>query len=247
MNVAIVTGASSGVGQGVTNELLSAGWKVYGLSRRQPEFKNDNFIWIKCDLSVGEFIPEALNEVQETKIDLLISNAGVAFNEFATEVTSQSYEDIFSVNVLAPMLIMKALSGKLEQSLIISISSVSDRLVEKDFALYCASKAANTKYFEALADELVNAKIITLLPDYIDTPMLRNLVDGDEFDWDAAIKVEDFVQMIMETINGKIDVVSSSNIIVVTDGLLDDLKSREKLFGYNVDTKKLININKQLS
>ena len=77
--------------------------------------------------------------------------------------------------------------------------------------------------------------------------MLRNLVDGDEFDWDAAIKVEDFVQMIMETINGKIDVVSSSNIIVVTDGLLDDLKSREKLFGYNVDTKKLININKQLS
>jgi NAD(P)-dependent dehydrogenase (short-subunit alcohol dehydrogenase family) len=38
-----------------------------------------------------------------------------------------------------------------------------------------AEKAANTRYFETLALELPNAKVISLLPDYIDTPMLREL------------------------------------------------------------------------
>lgn len=239
MKIAIITGVSSGIGQEVAKRLLAMGWKVYGLSRRDPSIQNDAFVWIECDLAQADAIYKSLQLVIEPNIDLLVSNAGVAFEELATAANKDSYEKMFTVNVLAPILVVNSLRSKLAKAVIITVSSVSDRLVDKDFALYCSSKAANTRYFESLADELKDTKVYGLLPDYVDTPMLRELQEGRDFDWDGTIKMGDLANFAVELTLGKHDLESGSNIIVVTNGLIEDLENQEKLYGFNTDTQEL--------
>jgi NAD(P)-dependent dehydrogenase (short-subunit alcohol dehydrogenase family) len=106
---------------------------------------------------------------------------------------------------------------------------VGDRLPEADSALYCSSKAANTVYFNALAEEWKNASVYTLLPDYVDTPMQHHSNDSNkDFDWSATIKPADIAAFTLGLIIGKKKLESGSNIIIVTEKLKDDLKDVEK-------------------
>jgi NAD(P)-dependent dehydrogenase (short-subunit alcohol dehydrogenase family) len=240
MKTAVITGASYGIGQAIAEALLQAGWKVYGLSRSKPTFKNENFVWLQCDLSQHDQIAKSLQPISEPTIDVLVSNAGVIQAESASEVSLESYEKTFSVNVLAPMLLVNALLGKIQKATIMSVSSVSDRIPEPDIALYCSSKAANTSYFDSLAQELKDAKVFTLLPDYVDTPMQHNSNDDNkDFDWSACIDMKDLAAFAADLIEGKVQVESGANIIIVTEKLTEDLKSVEKLYGFNTDTKQL--------
>lgn len=243
MKTAVITGASYGIGKSIVEQLLSEDWKVYGLSRSEPDFKNTNFIWLECDVSKADSIPGCLSAVAELTIDAFISNAGTIEIENASAVSQASYERTFSVNVLAPMLIVNTLKDKIKDATIISVSSVSDRIPEADVALYCSSKAANTLYFNALADELKGAKVITLLPDYVDTPMLRGSMAGNnDFDWSTTIQPESIASLCSNIISGKQIIESGSNIIIVTEKLKEDLKSVEKLFGFNTDTGKMMQL-----
>jgi benzil reductase ((S)-benzoin forming) len=242
MKIAVITGVSSGIGKAITEILLNEGWKVYGLSRSKPDISNKNLIWVEADLAMPGEVKNVVGLIVEQRIDVLVSNAGIIFEELATQTSQASYEKMFNLNVLAPMLLVSSLGQKINRATIISVSSVSDRLIEKEHALYCSSKAANTRYFEAVADELRDAKVINLLPDYVDTPMLRASVGDNEFDWEGTIKVEDLAKFAVDIIRHKTQLVSSSNVIIVTNSLLEDLKSREKLYGYNTETGELSKI-----
>lgn len=237
MKTALVTGASYGLGLPIAQSLLDAGWKVYGLSRTKPPIDHAQFVWLECDLSQADLIPECLAVIGEPQLDAFISNAGVIHAEKASAATAASYHDTFSVNVLAPMVIVNALCRQLEQSVILSVSSVSDRIPDADIALYCSSKAANTSYFDSLAAEFTSARVVTLLPDYIDTPMLRHTMAGQTgFDWTITIQPADLAKLTLQIITGEQAVESGANIIVVTNQLKGDLASVEKLYGYNTDT-----------
>ena len=69
--------------------------------------------------------------------------------------------------------------------------------------------------------------------------MLHELETGHDFDWEGTIKVNDIAKLILELTENKYKLESGSNIIVVTNKLTQDLKSREKLFGFNTDTGKM--------
>lgn len=240
MKIAVVTGTSYGIGESITELLLEKGWKVYGLSRSKPTFIHNHFVWLQCDLSQHEQIAQCLQTIQEPVLDLFVSNAGVIYSEKSSAVSKSSYEKTFSVNVLAPMLIINALRDKIGNATIVSISSVSDRIPEADMALYCSSKAANTIYFDTLAEEFKNSKVYTLLPDYVDTPMQHRGNDtNNDFDWSACIDAKDIAKLTAGLIEGNPAVESGANIIVVTEKLRDDLKSVEKLYGFNTDTNEL--------
>lgn len=240
MKTAVITGASYGIGESVAEVLLADGWKVYGVSRSKPKFTNKGFVWVKCDLSQHDQIADALQVIDEPNLDALVSNAGVIYIEKASAASQVSYEKTFSVNVLAPMIIVHTLLEKIRSATIISMSSVSDRIPEADVALYCSSKAANTLYFNALADELRSAKVYNLLPDYVDTPMQHATNDNNkDFDWSATLTTADVGKFTRDLIDSKISLESGANVIMVTEKLKDDLKSVEKLYGFNTDTNEL--------
>ena len=240
METAVVTGVSSGIGRSIAENLLQDGWKVYGLSRSDPNLNNERLAWLPCDLSQKELIKLALDSISEPTIDAVISNAGVAYSQSAVEISRGMFERTFGINVLAPMLVIGALREKITKATIISVSSDSDRIPEADMALYCSSKAANTMYFNALALELPDARVFSLLPDYVDTPMLRRLVrDNEDFDWSATIKPEDVARLCSGLISGEVAVESGANIIVVTNKLKSALHTTEKLYGFNTDTSEL--------
>jgi len=239
MKTAIVTGASYGIGQAIAELLLQEGWKVYGLSRSKPKFDNQRFAWLQCDLSRSKDIQTSVAAIDESKLDALISNAGVFVEEKASATSQKAYEHTFSVNVLAPMLLVSGLRDKIRHATIISISSASDRWPNGDYSLYCSSKAANTMYFNSLAKDLKTARIYTLCPDYVDTPMIRGDITDPDFKWDEIIQPKDIAKLCDDLIVGRCDVPSGTNIIVVTEALKDTFVSVEKLYGFNTDTNEL--------
>lgn len=241
MRTAVVTGASYGIGESIARTLLNDNWNVYGVSRTEPALAvNDRFVWLECDLSQHQQIAPALQQITQPQLDLLVSNAGVVEVEDASDITADSFDRTFSVNVLAPMLVVNALRNKISGADIISVSSSSDRFPEADLAAYCASKAANTMYFNALARELTNANVYTLLPSYVDTPMLNGIIDrSGHLEHGAAINPADIARFVMGLVDGQYNVESGANIIIVTNKLTEDLEDVEKRYAYNTNTQEL--------
>ena len=77
-SVALVTGASSGIGEVTAKRLATAGYKVYGTSRRGAQAGERSFAMLPLDVTSDESVEAAVREVirQEGRIDLLVNNAG---------------------------------------------------------------------------------------------------------------------------------------------------------------------------
>jgi NAD(P)-dependent dehydrogenase (short-subunit alcohol dehydrogenase family) len=77
-SIALVTGASSGIGEATAQRLVTAGYKVYGTSRRGAHSGQQSFAMLPLDVTSDESVEAAVDEVirQEGRIDLLVNNAG---------------------------------------------------------------------------------------------------------------------------------------------------------------------------
>src|SRR6185503_20703906 len=77
--VAIVTGVSGGIGEATARALHSAGYRVFGTSRRAPATKSPGIEYLVCDVTSDESVQAAVGEVlsQAGRVDLLVNNAGV--------------------------------------------------------------------------------------------------------------------------------------------------------------------------
>lgn len=238
--IAIVTGSSSGIGKSIATLLLELGYKVYGISRSFSDFNNENFISIKADLTSEKDLQQIPKRIEESSVDVLINNAGTAFENEALAFSAIEFKKIFDINFKAPILLTQALKNKVRKGLVINISSVSDRLVGEGCALYCSSKAALNIYFDVVALEEKDIKVISLLPSYVDTPLLRKLQSNNkDFDWSIPMKPSDVAGFVGKVINEQESLPTGSKIIVVSDSLKEDLEYKENLWGYNVSTKQL--------
>lgn len=239
IKTAVITGTSSGIGKAITELLLENSYKVYGISRDDGTINNPNFIQIKADLLDSTFYKEIEKIINELHIDLLVNNAGVITKQKGLEFTEDIFEKTFGTNFKAPTLLTQALKNKLNNGLVINISSVSDRLVGEKFGVYCASKTALNKHFETIALEEKTIKFVSILPSYVDTPLLHKLEDGDDFNWSEVIKPKEIALLVKKIIDEEIKVSSGAKIIVVTNALIEDLKYDEDLYGYNVNSQTL--------
>jgi len=158
--VAIVTGASRGIGAGIAFELARLGAKVVvtytsagssnGVDELISKIRNLNngsdALGVRVDLrevSAAQEIVEATLSSFGPQIDILVNNAGVELVKPLQDITVSDFSYVYDLNVRAPMLLLQAVLPHLRApGRIINISSVGGRAGFKNLSAYCSSKAA---------------------------------------------------------------------------------------------------------
>src|SRR5437762_548494 len=99
--VAIVTGASGGIGEATARALHAAGYRVFGTSRRPPATKAPGIEYLACDVTSDVSVKAAVNEVlsRAGRLDLLVNNAGVGLVGGAEESSVEQAKSLFDVNL----------------------------------------------------------------------------------------------------------------------------------------------------
>ncbi len=185
--IALVTGASSGIGEATATRLSEAGFTVYGTSRRGAQGEKRAYEMLPLDVTSDDSVQTAVAAVIsiEGRIDLLVNNAGFGVAPAGAEESSiEQAQAIFDTNFFGVVRMTRAVLPHMRsrgQGRIVHIGSVLGFLPMPYGALYAASKHAIEGYSESLDHELRNWGIrsIVIEPAYTRTPFDANLLEPD--------------------------------------------------------------------
>lgn len=187
LGVALVTGASSGIGRATAKALHSAGYRVFGTSRRATAEPSDGVTMLACDVTDDSSVAKLIEDVlaKAGRIDLLVNNAGSGIVGGAEESSLAQAQALFDVNVFGVMRMTKAvlpamrLQGK---GRIVNISSLLGLIPSPYNAIYSASKHAIEGYSESLDHELrtLGIRVALVEPSYTNTAFEENKTVPDE-------------------------------------------------------------------
>jgi NAD(P)-dependent dehydrogenase (short-subunit alcohol dehydrogenase family) len=185
--IALVTGASSGIGEATANRLTKAGYKVYGTSRHGAQAGQRTFEMLPLDVTSEASVEAAVGEVLRLhgRIDLLVNNAGFGVAPAAAEESSlDQARAIFDTNFFGIIRMTRAVLPHMRQQgrgRIINIGSVLGFLPMPYMALYSATKHAVAGYSESLDHELrtMGIRVSVIEPAYIKTAFDANFMAPD--------------------------------------------------------------------
>ena len=187
---ALVTGASSGIGEACARALSGNGAKVILTGRNKKKLeqlsKEIGGIFLTANLSISEDVV-SLFEAIDGSIDILVNNAGVAPKASIIDGDIEAFQTLLNVNVLALthccQLALKKFDPK-NGGQIVNISSMSGHRVPPSGGFYAATKFAVRAVTEALRYELKSkenkTRVTMISPGFVDTPLLENYFRGDE-------------------------------------------------------------------
>jgi NAD(P)-dependent dehydrogenase (short-subunit alcohol dehydrogenase family) len=185
--VAIVTGASGGIGEASARALHAAGYRVFGTYRRPPATRSPGIEYLACDVTSDESVKAAAGEVlsKTGRIDLLVNNAGVGLLAGAEESSVEQAKSLFDVNLFGVIRMTKAVLPTMRRQgsgRIVNISSVMGLIPAPFMALYSASKHAVEGYSESLDHEIRGSgvRVVLVEPAYTRTSFEGNLYQGDQ-------------------------------------------------------------------
>ncbi len=184
---ALVTGASSGIGEATAERLAMAGYKVYGTSRRAAKGRQGLFERLPLDVTSNESVEATVTEVLrlEGRIDLLVNNAGFGIAPAAAEESSiEQARSIFETNFFGIVRMTRAVVPHMRRQRagrIINIGSVLGFLPMPYAALYAATKHAAEGYSESLDHELRTRgiRVSVIEPAYTKTQFDANFLEPD--------------------------------------------------------------------
>src|SRR5216110_3091552 len=185
--VALVTGASSGIGKATAERLATAGYKVYGTSRRGATPGQRSFEMLSLDVTSDESVAAAVNALlrSEGRVDLLVNNAGFSVAPAGAEESSiEQARAIFETNFFGIVRMTRAVLPHMRRQgagRIINIGSVLGFLPAPYMALYAATKHAVEGYSESLDHELRTRgiRVSVIEPAYTKTQFDANLLEPD--------------------------------------------------------------------
>jgi NAD(P)-dependent dehydrogenase (short-subunit alcohol dehydrogenase family) len=185
--IAIVTGASSGIGLGMTRALLERGYRVVANSRTISQSKtlrsSKNLVLVEGDIGKRQ---TAIHIVEESvkhfgRLDLLVNNAGIYIPKPFTEYTPEDFEIMIGTNVAGYFFVTQqavAQMRKQKSGHIVSISTVltDQPLAGAQISLPVITKSTIPAFSRALAMEFVanGIRANTISPGVVDTPMNAN-------------------------------------------------------------------------
>jgi short-subunit dehydrogenase len=185
--IAIVTGASSGIGEATAELLANSGYKVYGTSRKGAQGAQRPYKMIALDVNSEESIEAALKEVIqiEGRIDLVVNNAGFGVAPGGAEESSiEQTKMIFDTNFFGIVRMTRAVvpyMRKQGEGRIINIGSILGLIPAPYMATYAATKHAVEGFSESLDHELRTRgiRVSVVEPGYTNTQFEANTLEVD--------------------------------------------------------------------
>ncbi|MFQ5665710.1 MAG: SDR family NAD(P)-dependent oxidoreductase [Candidatus Binatia bacterium] len=185
--VALVTGASQGLGRTIAQGLAQAGADVAIASRTQPaldcaaeELRGTGraVLAVCADVTSEDSVSALVQQVVDRfhRIDILVNNAGVGDTAAVVEMDRAHWDRVLSVNLRGPMLCCKHVGPHMigrQAGKVINVGSVLAARVARYMSAYAASKAALVQFTRTLALEWIqhNIQVNALCPGYFLTPM----------------------------------------------------------------------------
>ena len=182
--VALVTGATSGIGKAAAAALVDAGFEVIGTGRNTARITpRDGVTYLDLDVTSDESVAAVVQQVIERfgRIDVLVNNAGIGSAGAAEENSVEQAQGVFDINVFGLIRMTKAVLPHMRAQgggRIINISSVAGFAPPPYMAAYAASKHAVEGYSESVDHEVRGHGVRVLLvePAYTNTAFDGNVV-----------------------------------------------------------------------
>jgi 3-oxoacyl-[acyl-carrier protein] reductase len=200
--VAVITGASRGIGRGIATLLASRGAHVVAAAR------GDNAAGTVCDIQAAggkaEPVPLEVTDAasieamvagvldRHGRIDILVNNAGITRDQLMLRMKRDDWDQVIATNLTSAFAVVQAsLRPMIKQrgGRIISISSVVGQSGNAGQANYAASKAGLIGFSKALAREVAsrNITVNVVAPGLIETDMTKAITDRAQHDWVSQI------------------------------------------------------------
>lgn len=178
--VAVVTGASRGIGASTARALVEHGAKVIALGHEA-----DELIRAAADIGATSYVADVRDPAHAEdvvahaldlhgRLDIVVANAGLGYAGRFLDMPTDRIDDLIQINVRAPILLAKAaLPTMIEQrrGVLVFVSSIAGNLLVPDEAVYSATKAAVEAFAEPLREELrgTGVRVTTVVPAVVDT------------------------------------------------------------------------------
>ena len=177
----IVTGASRGLGQAITERLIERGEEVIGLARNTSGLKINA---IECDVSDYASVKNASKEVKRMKkpVKAFINAAGVASMNMAVTTDESTVQKLIQTNLVGTIYccqLFAPLMLRQKQGSFINFSTIAVALALKGESVYAASKAGVESFSRTFAREMAdfNVRVNCIAPGPIRTDLLRGITD----------------------------------------------------------------------
>jgi NAD(P)-dependent dehydrogenase (short-subunit alcohol dehydrogenase family) len=186
MNVALVTGVSSGIGNTTARALVERGYRVFGTVRSETGAVPANVEHVLLDVRDGDSIASAVRAVlaRAGRIDLLVNNAGASVTGAVEETSISQAQDLFDVNFFGAVRLTQAVLPAMraqKSGRIIFISSVLGLMPAPFMGFYAASKHALEGLAESLDHETrgLGIRAVLVEPAWTRTQFGNNGVTAD--------------------------------------------------------------------
>ena len=194
--VAVVTGASSGIGEATAEALAAEGAAVVVAARREDrlsglveriEENGGRALAVSCDVTDEEQAHALIRRAEEElgRVDILVNNAGVMLLSTVGKGLSDQWRQMFDVNVLGLLYATEAAMDVMKRQgsgHLVNVSSVAGRKVTRDSSgVYAGTKFAVNAISEGLRQELLEDGIrVTIVePGAVDTELPDHITDED--------------------------------------------------------------------
>jgi short-subunit dehydrogenase len=174
--VALITGASSGIGRSTALLLVERGFRVFGTSRKPRQSKHDSIEMVQLEVCSDTSVTECMLTVvqQVGRIDILINNIGDGIAGAAEETNLDEAKSVFEANFFGTVRMVNAILPIMRQQKggqIINLSSIGGLIGIPFRSFYSASKFALEGYTEALRHEVkrFNIRVSIVEPGFVKT------------------------------------------------------------------------------
>ena len=188
--VALVTGASRGIGKAIAEQLVADGATVVGTATSEngaaaiSEYLGQNGTGLVLNVTEQSSMEDMLSQIKEKygDVDILVNNAGVTRDNLLMRMKDQEWDDIINTNLTPIFQLSKAvLRGmmKKRQGRIVNVGSVVGSTGNPGQANYAAAKAGVIGFSKSMAREVASRGITVnvVAPGFIDTDMTKALTD----------------------------------------------------------------------